>query len=163
MGTSGKAGWRWWLPSKKRSTKCLERGGRWPTRRSWCSSRGRTTRWGVASLLGEVDWSHRRPPPGRCLQGWCRRVRGRTVEVVETRNTGSRDQAPSKCRLHKPLLAASHSYAEFFLPSILDCLERPEFWGSETMCRRRGGQVRLCSGRSKSRTLISSPSLKFPC
>ena len=29
--------------------------------------------------------------------------------------------------LSVPLLAASHSYAEFFLPSILDCLERPEF------------------------------------
>ena len=29
------------------------------------------------------------------------------------------------------------------------------------MCRRRGGQVRLCSGRSKSRTLISFLSLKF--
>ena len=29
------------------------------------------------------------------------------------------------------------------------------------MCRRRGGQVRLCSGRSKSRTLISVLLLKF--
>ena len=29
--------------------------------------------------------------------------------------------------LFVPLLAASHSYAEFFLPSILDCFERPEF------------------------------------
>ena len=47
-------------------------------------------------------WMELKLPPGRCLQGWCRRVRGRTDEEVETRNTGSRDQAPSKCRLRKP-------------------------------------------------------------
>ena len=41
-------------------------------------------------------------PPGPYLQGWCRRVRGRTDEVVETRSKGSRDPAQSKCRLRTP-------------------------------------------------------------
>ena len=47
-------------------------------------------------------WMELKLPPGRCLRGWCRRVRGRTDEVVETRSKGSRDPAQSKCRLRKP-------------------------------------------------------------